>query len=684
MDSRDIVIAPGSSAPLGATPVAGGVNFAVHAASGNRVELVLCHPDGSTRGTVELSYRTGTVWHGLVSAPHARIGDLYGYRVHGEFNPAGGMRANPAKFLLDPAARAVTREPLDVDALYDEPECHDLDSMVAMPRARVVDPNFDWGTDVSPRTAWTQTVILETHVKGHTMRHLGVPPRLRGTYLGLAEPAVIDDFVRLGITAVQLLPVQAFTSETFLQDKGLVNYWGYNPFAWSAPATQYAIDDPVREFRTMVRALHARGIEVILDVVFNHTAEGSEWGPVLSLKGFDNAAYYRLNPHNLEQYENYTGCGNTARADSDAALALIMDSLRWWVEFMHVDGFRFDLGPTLGRTQDGFRVDAPFFIALHSAPWAAGVKFIAEPWDVGPTGYRLGGFPPDWSEWNDRYRDTIRSYWIGDHYVLGAFAERLSGSADIFNYAGRGPRASINFVTAHDGFTLADLVAYDVKHNEANLEDNRDGHSDNRSWNCGLEGPTDDQSVLLMRRRQRRNLIATLLLSQGVPMLVAGDEFGRTQLGNNNAYCQDNAMSWIDWSLRNQEQEEVAFVRRLISFRRKHAELSRGKFLDGIHSSRAQADVHWRHPFGHDMGPADWNDPHAHAICVVYSNLVDGQPKVLLLFNAAEVPVDFKVPSLTIGEWHLVADTYDPSAQGRCPSLQQIRPAGSLAIYERV
>ena len=681
MHHREIPVEPGSPSPLGATPVSGGVNFAVHAALGNRVELVLCNPDGTTRATVALPYRTGTIWHGLLPSQHVRIGDLYGYRVSGEFDPSRGLRANPAKFLIDPAARAVTAAPAHDESLYDGPDSHDLDSMGAMPRSVIVDPAFEWGGDRAPRRPWNETVILETHVKGHTMRHPGVRTRLRGTYLGLAEPAVIEDLVRLGVTAIELLPVQAFASEAFLRDKGLVNYWGYNPFAWSAPAPQYAISDAVTEFREMVRALHTHGLEVILDVVFNHTAEGNEWGPVLSLKGFDNGSYYRLEPGNPGRYENFTGCGNTARADSHASRQLVLDALRWWVESMHVDGFRFDLGPSVGRNADGFSSHALFFREIHAQPWAAGVKFIAEPWDIGPGGYRLGGFPAPWSEWNDRYRDTVRSYWTGDHYVLGAFAERIAGSSDVFRHDDRSPQASINFVTAHDGFTLADLVSYNDKHNEANLEDNRDGHADNRSWNCGVEGPTDDPEITVLRRRQRRNLIATVCLSQGVPMLMAGDEFGRTQLGNNNAYCQDNGISWIDWSLR--ECDEVAFVQRVLAFRRQHVELRQEAFLEGWRQGRDSGDVVWLHPYGHQMREADWNDPHAHALGVIYPDLHDGSPKLLLLFNAADVVVDFDVPLPPTGHWLLVADTADLMAEGPHSGRRHVRAPRSLAMYER-
>ncbi len=682
MRSQPISIGPGNPSPLGATPVDGGINFAVHAAPENRVELVLCHADGSTRCVVALAARTGAVWHGWLSAAHARVGDLYGFRVHGNYDPARGQRANPAKFLLDPAARAVTGQPIPDASLYDGPGSLHLDSMAAMPRARIVDAAFDWGHDRPPRTPWAQTVILETHVKGHTMHHPGVRPRFRGTYLGLAEPAVIEDLVRLGVTAVELLPVQAFTSEAFLADKGLVNYWGYNPFAWSAPAPQYAIEDAVLEFQRMVCALHAGGLEVILDVVFNHTAEGNEFGPVLSLKGFDNAAYYRLVAGDSARYENHTGCGNTARTDSAAGLALALDALRWWVEAMHVDGFRFDLGTSVGRQAQGFTAAAEIFCSLRAAPWAQGIKFIAEPWDVGPGGYQLGAFPCEWSEWNDRYRDTVRSYWIGERGMLGAFAERFAGSSDIFRHSGRGPRASINFVTAHDGFTLADLVTYERKHNGANLEDNRDGHADNRSWHCGVEGPTEDAGVNALRRRQRRNFLATLLLSQGVPMLLAGDEFGRTQGGNNNAYCQDNASSWLDWSQCARESEEVAFVRRLLAWRRQHPELRRASFFEQS-GPCVGSDVQWLHPRGDAMCAADWNDPQGQCLAVLYHARSDGLAKLLLLFNASGQRVDFAVPQSPTGRWRLVADTADPGAEGVLSDLQVARPYRSVAMYER-
>lgn len=683
MHSREIPVEPGVSSPLGATPMAGGINFAVHAAEHSRVDLVLCDVDGGTRATVPLGYRTGTVWHGLLPASAVRVGDRYGYRVHGEFDPGRGLRANPAKFLLDPAARAITGEPQHDETLYEGPDSHDLDSMAAMPRAIVVDPAYDWGDDRPPRTPWADTVILETHVKGHTARHPGVPPRLRGTYLGLAEPAVLDEFVRLGITAVELLPIQAFTSEAFLRDKGLVNYWGYNPLAWSAPAPQYACSDAVGEFRQMVRRLHARGLEVILDVVFNHTAEGNEWGPVFGLKALDNAGYYRLERDAPGRYENFTGCGNTVRADTVAGRDLILDALRWWVEAMHVDGFRFDLGPTVGRDDGGFSAQSVFFAELRAASWARDVKFIAEPWDVGPGGYRLGGFPEPWAEWNDRYRDTVRSFWTGERYVLGAFAQRIAGSSDLFRHASRTPQASVNFIAAHDGFTLTDLVSYNEKHNEANLEGNRDGHADNHSWNCGTEGPTQDPAILALRRQQRRNLLATVLVSQGVPMWLAGDEFGRTQLGNNNAYCQDNALNWLDWELREREADEVAFIQRLVNFRRRHPELRRNVFLEATRGGRRGGDVLWTHPAGHPMRDADWNDPRAHALAVVYADLVDDEPKLLLLFNASDVAVDFAVPLPPGGYWILVADTADAAAEAIPAGAQLVRPARSLAVYAR-
>ena len=676
------LIEPGDPTLLGATPTAVGVNFAVHAPAATRLELCLFDAVGRER-RVALPARSGDVWHGRLPHGEVGVGQLYGFRVHGPYDPERGLRCNPAKLLLDPAARMVTGEPDVSDRLLEGPASA-VDSAPAMPRCRVVGREFDWAGDVRPQTAWRDTVIYELHVKGYTMRHPAVPQRLRGTYLGLAQPAVIEGLQRLGVTAVELLPVQAFATEGFLRERGLFNYWGYNPLAWSAPAPHYAIADPVLEFRTMVRALHAAGIEVILDVVFNHTAEGNEWGPTLSLKGFDNAGYYRLVADAPGHYENHTGCGNTVRADTPQARALIIDALRWWVEAMHVDGFRFDLATTLGRETHGFNPTAEFFATLEAEPSLRDVKLIAEPWDIGPGGYQLGGFPRRFAEWNDRYRDTVRSYWKGEHHVLGAFAERIAGSSDVFHASGRGPHASINFITSHDGFTLADLVSYEHKRNEANQEDNRDGHGDNRSFNCGLEGPTTDPVVLALRRRQTRNLLTTLLLSQGVPMLLAGDEIGRTQRGNNNAYCQDNALAWLDWNLGEEERALGEFTRRLIALRRRHPELRRDEFLEGRARTGSVKDVLWLHPYGHEMTSSDWHDPHSHALGIVYGASDGHGPQILILSNAAEVAVEFMVTATPAGgSWTLVLDTADEQACGAQSGPAFLRPAHSVAVYER-
>jgi glycogen operon protein len=671
-------IARGSPSPLGATPGARGVNFALQSSVATAVELCLFDATGAARGSVRLPARSGDVWHGFLPAPLAKAGDLYGYRVHGPFDPARGLRCNPAKLLVDPCARAVTGEPALGPALFDRGDRAGLDSAALMPRARIVSSEFDWAGDRPPATPWSETVLYELHVKGFTARHPLVPERLRGTYLGLAEPAVVDWLRQLGVTAVELMPCQAFLTESFLRERGLVNYWGYNPFAWSAPAPQYALGDPVDEFRRMVRALHAAGIEVILDVVFNHTAEGNEAGPVLNLKAIDNPAYYRL-AADPARYENWTGCGNTIDASHPATRALVIDGLRWWSESMRVDGFRFDLGPVLGRDGPRFGRDAPLFAALRADPVLAYSKLIAEPWDVGPGGYQLGQFPTGWSEWNDRYRDSVRDFWRGAHHALGGLAERIAGSSDIFRHRGRKPSASINFVTAHDGFTLADLVSYNERHNEANLEGNADGHSDNRSWNCGAEGPSDDPAILALRRRQVRNLLATLLVSQGVPMLLAGDEIGRTQQGNNNAYCQDNPLGWVDWSLAAGEPELAAFVRALLALRRRRPELRRETFLKGGRRGGKVRDIHWLRPDGREMRESDWNDPRAAALGVLLEALDGSGPAVLILINGGEQAVEFHAPSAS---WAVAVDTAEPAvppAGERYP-----RPGRSVLVLERM
>ncbi len=673
----------GQPSPLGATPLGQGVNFAVHSSVADAIELCLYGPGGEERGRVRLPAKTGDVWHGQLSAPLAAAGDLYAYRVHGAYAPERGLRCNPRKLLIDPCARAVTGEPQLASSLVDAAGGRDLDSAAAMPRGRIVASTHDWGDDRPPRTAWRDSVIYELHVKGFTVRHPLVPPRLRGTYLGLAEPAVTDWLRGLGVTAVELLPCQAFASEAFLRERGLVNYWGYNPMAWSAPATQYALEDPVDEFRRMVRALHAAGIEVILDVVYNHTAEGGAAGPTLSLKGFDNPAYYRLDPADPSRYENWTGTGNTVDASQPAARALILDSLRWWAEAMHVDGFRFDLAPVLGRDGREFQRAAPFFAALRADPALADLKLIAEPWDVGPDGYQLGQFPAGWAEWNDRYRDTVRSFWRGDPRRLGAFAERIAGSSDIFRHQGRRPSASVNFITAHDGFTLADLVSYNERHNEANLEHNADGHADNHSWNCGVEGPTADPAIRGLRAQQARNLLATLLLSQGVPMLQAGDELGRTQRGNNNAYCQDNELSWLDWSPAAADGELAEFVRRLIAFRRRRPELRRETFFqDGRYAGHVR-DVAWLRPDGHEMREADWNASRQPALGIALADPEEASVAILVLANGGAGPVDFRLPPPAAGQtWSLVADTADAAATGPVAGESRRVFGRSLAVLE--
>jgi len=615
----------GSPRPLGATWTKRGVNFALFASHATRVELVLADPvSGEELARHDMPARTGDVWHGLVPARRAGAGTLYSFCVDGPHHPEQGHRYDPSVPLLDPYARGVT---------FTKP-----------PRARVVDPDFDWRGDRPPSVPWRDTFVYEMHVKGYTRLHPDVPEAWRGKYLGLTVPAVLEHLKSLGVTAVELLPVQSFASEGFLLDRGLSNYWGYNSIAWFAPAPQYAVADPESEFKTMVRALHAAGIEVILDVVFNHTAEGNELGPTLSLRGIDNAVYYRLIKQDPRYYENLTGCGNTVNCEHPVVRTLIVDCLKYWVEEMHVDGFRFDLGTICARDANGFNENSPFFKALRSEPALAFVKLIAEPWDVGLGGYQLGRFPAGWSEWNDRYRDSVRAFWRGDGGKVGELAARLAGSSDIFHHSGRKPTAGINFLSAHDGLTLADLVAYNDRHNEANGENNADGTGHNLSWNCGAEGPTTDAVILRLRRRQQRNLLATLFLSQGVPMLQAGDEFGRTQQGNNNAYCQDNAISWVDWSLRVSHQNLVEFVQLLVQLRRRHPELRRETFLKGTSSRAGAKDVTWLNARGAEMSHTEWMDPDVRTLGVWLGRGNQAAGRLLILLNASHVDQQFALP----------------------------------------
>ena len=656
---------PGVPQPFGANWTGQGTNFAIYSANATRVELCLFDGSGrEERARLRLPGRTGEIWHGFLPAEFAGPGTLYGYRVHGPYAPREGHRFNPAKLLIDPAALALDGRLLWHPALRGASEHDDgvpdgQDSAPFVPKARIVEDSFDWRDSRAPNVPWRDTVIYELHVKGFTQLHPDVPIRHRGKYLGLIEPPVIDYLKRLGVTTLELMPCQAFFSEEFLIRKGLANYWGYNPIAWYAPAAEYAVQDAVTEFKTMVRGLHEAGFEVILDVVFNHTAEGNEHGPTLSMRGVDNASHYQLVPQRRECYENISGCGNTVAIYDPATRALVLDCLRYWASDMHVDGFRFDLAPVLGRDRGGFSRHAPFFSALQSDPVLSNLKLIAEPWDIGPGGYQLGNFPNGWSEWNDRYRDTVRAFWRGDGGLLGAFAERFAGSSDLFRGHGRKPTASINYVSAHDGFTLHDLVAYGRRHNEANLENNSDGHHDNLSWNCGVEGPTEDSGVLELRRRQMRNLLATLFLSQGVPMLQGGDEFARTQRGNNNAYCQDNPISWVDWSLREANAALVDFTRSLVDLRRSRLWLRRDTFLKGARGTRASRDVTWLHPAGHQLSEHDWNDVNLRCIGVMMSVATgDSGGELLLIVNNGDDRTEFHLPGLGEGcAWHRRIDT---------------------------
>jgi len=641
--------------PLGASWDGAGVNFALFSKHAERVELCLFDPRGRREiERVEVRERSDFVWHCYL--PEARPGLLYGYRVYGPNEPDRGHRFDPSKVLLDPYARLIKHQ-----------------------RGQVVDPAFTWGDDRAPRTPWRDSVIYELHVKGFTQLHPEVPEQFRGTYAGLCSSAVLDYLKNLGVTAVELLPVHAMIDERRLVQHGLRNFWGYNSIGFFAPEMRYCASGALGEFKTMVKTLHAAGLEVILDVVYNHTAEGDHTGPTLSFRGIDNAIYYRLDPAHARRYQNPTGTGNSFNTAHRVPLALVMDSLRYWVDEMHVDGFRFDLAATLARNAQGaYDRNVAFLAAVRQDPVLSQVKLIAEPWDLGEGGYQLGNFPPGWAEWNDKYRDAARSYWRGDEGALGEFASRLSGSQDLFQRSGRSPTASINYVTSHDGFTLHDLVGYEQKRNEANLENNRDGSSNNHSWNCGVEGPTDDPAVKALREQQKRNLLATLLFSQGVPMLVAGDELGRTQLGNNNAYCQDNEVSWLDWE--QIDQDLLAFTTRVLALRKTHPLLRRRTYPKPENTA-------WLTPAGREMTDEDWKLPFARCVGVlmVGQRLAErderGNPVIdddlLLLLNAHHEAIEFVLP----GEgWGCAVDTAEQrSAPGKSYALQ----GRSLAMLVR-
>ncbi|MFZ5676373.1 MAG: glycogen debranching protein GlgX [Pseudomonadota bacterium] len=651
----------GSPFPLGARWDGAGTNFALFSAHATKVEL--CFFDRAGRrelARIPLPEFTHEVWHGYF--PDIRPGQLYGYRVHGPYAPEAGHRFNPNKLLIDPYALEVRGELRWHDAAYGYRIGHrqqDLsfdrrDSAFIMPKCVVVDPAVTWGNDIAPRISWDETVLYEAHVKGMTARHASVPGQLRGTFGGFAEPAVIDHLKRLGVTTVELMPVQLFYDDRHLLERGLSNYWGYNTLNFFAPAMRFiSPGQNIHEFKFLVRRLHEAGIEAILDVVYNHTAEGNQLGPTLSLRGIDNASYYML-AETPRYYYDTTGCGNTLNLAHGRVLQMVMDSLRYWVDECHVDGFRFDLAAALGRNHSGFDPHAIFLDALAQDPVLSKVKLIAEPWDTGNEGYQLGNFPPGWAEWNDKYRDTIRSFWKGDAGAAANFASRIMASADLFDKHGRRPWSSVNFAAAHDGFTLMDVVSFNDKHNEANGEGNRDGHGHNLSWNCGAEGPSDDPNILDLRDRMRRNLIATVLVSQGAPMILMGDEIGRSQSGNNNAYCQDNAMSWMPWQgMGEREQAFATFVAGLVRLRRHHPLLRQAKFPARRSPADAPLSFRWLRPDGLDMAERDWKTPETRALALLMS--ADDQA-LLLIFNAHFEPVDFALPQMA-PHWTTLIDT---------------------------
>jgi isoamylase len=682
---------PGRPYPQGAEWDGEGVNFALFSEHASGVELCLYDLRGRRElQRIELREQTDQVWHCYL--PEARPGQLYGYRVHGPYRPQEGHRFNASKLLIDPYAKSIVGTLNWSDAHFGYRIGHpkaDLsfdrrNNAHGMPKCQVIDPAFTWGEDRPPNTPWHDTVIYEMHTRGYTMQHPGIPQQYRGTYAALCTQPVIDHLKRLGVTAVELMPVHAFVHDRHLVEKRLRNYWGYNSIGYFAPEGEYAAShQPEREFKTMVKTLHSAGIEVILDVVYNHTAEGSHLGPTLAFRGIDNAAYYRLVPGDPRYYMDYTGCGNTLNMQHPRVLQMIMDSLRYWILEMHVDGFRFDLASALARELHEVDRLGAFFDIIHQDPVISRVKLIAEPWDLGEGGYQVGRFPVGWTEWNGKYRDTVRSYWKGDGGLIGELAFRLTGSSDLYGHSGRRPYASINFVTAHDGFTLDDLVSYDHKHNEANLDDNRDGEDHNRSWNCGVEGPTNDPAVLALRRRQRRNFLTTLMLSQGVPMLCAGDEMGRTQHGNNNAYCQDNEISWIDWSLDEDDQSLLEFSRRLIAFRARHPSFRRREFFEGkAIRGDGVSDIVWLDPAGTEMTDAQWRESFARSLGVYLSgSSMDedderGRPIVdddfLVLLNAHHDALPFRIPALeTAPQWQQVIDT--AHEDGFVPDLRVFR-----------
>jgi isoamylase len=673
---------PGKPYPLGAMWDGQGVNFALFSAHAGKVELCLFDRSGlREQARITMPEYTDEVWHAYL--PDARPGLLYGYRVYGPYDPANGHRFNPNKLMIDPYAKSLSGRLRWSDVVFgyrvgsprEDLAMDRRDNARFVPKCRVIEPAFTWGDERRPQIPWEETIILELNVRGATKRHRIVDPEYRGSFAGLVSPAMIDYLLELGITAVELLPIHSAVDDRHLVDKGLANYWGYNTIGFFAPDPRLLAVESISGFKTMVKRLHEAGIEVILDVVYNHSGEGNHLGPTLAFRGIDNASYYRLDA-NKRFYQDFTGTGNSLNLDHPRVLALVMDSLRYWATEMRVDGFRFDLAPTLARENGEYDQGSAFFDAVRQDPVMAGLKLIAEPWDVGPYGYQLGNFPPGWAEWNAQYRDTLRRFWKGDAGLVAAVASRIAGSSDIFGYRGRRPWASINFITAHDGFTLQDLVSYNEKHNEDNAEGNRDGHDANFSWNCGVEGPTDDPVIISLRDRQKRNMLASLLLSLGVPMLLAGDEIGRSQRGNNNAYCQDNEISWTDWEgIRPEDRELRRFVSYLIHLRRRHRVFSRPRFFRGeVLSEAGVKDITWVTPGGEEAKAEDWNNPVALSLGYVLSGAAgefytpggqrDIDESFLVMMNAYYGELDFRLPVLAAPmSWEPLVDTSRPNGR---------------------
>ncbi|WP_315755256.1 MULTISPECIES: glycogen debranching protein GlgX [unclassified Bradyrhizobium] len=659
-------LAAGSHARLGATWDGRGTNFALFSANAEKVELCLFDSQGRREiERIELPERTEDVWHGYLN--DVSPGQLYGYRVYGPYEPERGHRFNANKLLLDPYAKRLAGRLVWSDAHFayragsprEDLSFDRRDNARGMPKAVVIDETFNWGRrEMRPQIPWEDTIIYEAHVKGLTNKRDDVPPNLRGTYGGLSSPAMIKHLKRLGVTTIELLPIHAFIDDRMLVEKKLVNYWGYNTISFFAPELRYAQDNPLDAFRTTVARLHDAGIEVMLDVVYNHTAEGNHLGPTLCYRGIDNASYYWLQPDNPRFYDDFTGCGSSVNLTHPRVLQMVMDSLRYWVEVCHVDGFRFDLATTLAREKHGFDRRSGFLTAIRQDPVLAGVKLVAEPWDVGLGGYQVGAFPSQWSEWNDRYRSAMRRYWSGEGSLIGEVSSRMTGSSDIFNHDGRSQRASVNHVTVHDGFTLADLFSYNSKHNEANGEDNRDGSNDNHSNNCGHEGPTDDVAINAMRRQLRKNQLACLFLAQGLPILLAGDEVGNSQHGNNNAYCQDNEVGWVDWSGMGREGDDlIDFIAHMTELRRRFGQIRARRWLDGRRSD-GSFGVLWLTPSAEEMTQTDWTFPGGRFLAYVLAPLEQEQAPIFIVLNAAPEEIGFKLPELAeYKTWQQVLDT---------------------------